>query len=161
MRRTTQKAIKVLYYLTWPASAVMLHNSRRTRTLVISDDHILLQRGLFGNQRWGLPGGGVKNDENPLKGAVRELEEETGVVINEERLQFIGEDRLPRDKPWPKSDLLFYVVNLPKRSEIKITRPLEILEVGWFKLDRLPQDCGASIRIGLDMLKKYKKQKLD
>lgn len=49
-------------------------------------------RGFFsGNDRWGLPGGGLHRGEQPAAGAARELFEETGIHLPPTRLTLLGE----------------------------------------------------------------------
>ncbi len=42
------------------------------------------------NQKWTQPGGHLEGDEKPLEGAVRELEEETGIKANPSQLKYFG-----------------------------------------------------------------------
>lgn len=151
MNKLFQKSFKTIYFFTWPLTGIILHNSRRVRVLVEAEDSILLQRSTLGRQEWSLPGGGVGKNENPMQAAVRETAEEVGVKLAKSQLICIGEDRLPRNKHWPRSDTLFYVAKLPKIIPAQIIRPLEIIEVGWFKKSSLPQNCSPTVEIALDM----------
>lgn len=61
------------------------------RVLLIDDrDRILLFRdtdpGIPGSHWWITPGGGIDPDESDLEAAVRELEEEAGLVVREDQL---------------------------------------------------------------------------
>lgn len=55
------------------------------RLLVVADDHVLLQHdsdpGIPGARWWITPGGGIDEGETPEQAAVRELYEETGLVL--------------------------------------------------------------------------------
>ena len=46
--------------------------------------------------KWALPGGFLEMDESPLSGALRELEEETG--INADNLTLFSEEGVPNDR---------------------------------------------------------------
>ncbi|HEX8632389.1 MAG TPA: NUDIX hydrolase [Catenuloplanes sp.] len=51
----------------------------------ISDDGILLTH-LIGANRWTLPGGGLDHGEDPYDAVIREVEEETGLAVEVDRL---------------------------------------------------------------------------
>ena len=53
--------------------------------LVERDGALLLARW-SGSQRWTLPGGGLDHGEDPRRGAIREVEEETGYQVEIRRL---------------------------------------------------------------------------
>ena len=58
--------------------------------VVLDGDAVLLVRTR--NGRWGLPGGYLKVDEHPRDGAVRELAEETGLVVHASELVLVCTD---------------------------------------------------------------------
>jgi 8-oxo-dGTP diphosphatase len=55
------------------------------RALVVQDGQLLLVRA-HGNSRWDFPGGGVKRGESLRVAAAREAREESGCVVEPERL---------------------------------------------------------------------------
>lgn len=68
-------------------SARPVRQRRAARVLLVDeDDRILLFQdsdpGLPGRHWWITPGGGVEEGESDLEGAVRELQEETGLVVD-------------------------------------------------------------------------------
>lgn len=157
MKKIIQKGFRVASYVSWPLFGLFLHNSKRVRVLVEAEGSIVLGRSSVGTQQWSIPGGGVVKNENPLDATTRELYEETGIKITTEQLRCIGEDRLPRNKMWPKSDIIFYYVVLPKKQPIKVRRPLEIIEAKWFPLTKLPVSHSETLTIALDMANIVKK----
>jgi 8-oxo-dGTP pyrophosphatase MutT (NUDIX family) len=67
------------------------HRSRSAARVIITDgDSVLLladtDPGLPGTRWWVTPGGGIDPGETPLAAAVREIEEETGLVVDAARL---------------------------------------------------------------------------
>lgn len=65
--------------------------SRSAARVIITDGHSVLlladtDPGLPGTRWWVTPGGGIDPGETPLAAAVREVEEETGLVVEAERL---------------------------------------------------------------------------
>lgn len=57
--------------------------------LVVEDNQLLLVKRTEPPSvgRWSLPAGFLEHDEPPETGAVRELEEETGITVSEENLE--------------------------------------------------------------------------
>ncbi len=65
---------------------------KSTLCYCIKDDQVLLamkKRG-FGSGKWNGYGGKVNENENPITAAVRELEEESGLVADEKNLQQVA-----------------------------------------------------------------------
>lgn len=61
------------------------------RVIVVADREVLLQGdtdpGVPGSRFWQTPGGGVDPDELNRAAAVRELEEETGLIVDQDDLE--------------------------------------------------------------------------
>lgn len=144
------KAIKVLSRLALPVTGLYLHNSERTRVIVTYKKSLLLQKSYVGSQRWGFPGGGVEKGEDPRDAAARELYEETGVRVAPEKFKLVSVDRLPHNQKWPQYMVRFYHVALPKKEHATIIRPYEVMAVGWFELNALPEDISETVHIGLN-----------
>jgi 8-oxo-dGTP diphosphatase len=68
---------------------------------------------------WALPGGNIDEGEKPLDAAVRELEEETGLVIDSDNFYYVGNfDKLYRD-PRNKNCISYaFVVALNEIPEV-------------------------------------------
>jgi 8-oxo-dGTP pyrophosphatase MutT (NUDIX family) len=67
------------------------HRSRSAARVIITDGRSVLlladtDPGLPGSRWWVTPGGGIDAGETPLAAAVREVEEETGLVVDPARL---------------------------------------------------------------------------
>lgn len=62
------------------------------RAIVIKDSQLLvMHRNKFGKEYDTLPGGGVDMDEHPEQTVVRELFEETSIIVSTARLVFVEE----------------------------------------------------------------------
>lgn len=157
MKKTYAQLIRALHIVSSPVSGLFLHNSRRVRVLVICGDYILLQRSSFGPQKWSLPGGGIERDESEARAAIREIAEETNVVITEKNLRKLGEKRVPAGpklyKKWPMVNMIFLVATIKSQTEPQVIRPLEVLEVQWFPLSKLPDVRSKTVNIGLSLLR--------
>lgn len=65
----------------------------KTFVLDAQDNLLILRRSIFVLYRrrsYDLPGGTIKRDELPLETAIRESREETGIVLDQPRMQEIG-----------------------------------------------------------------------
>ncbi len=155
MKRWYSRFVKLIFIVTRPLSALVLHNSRRVRTIVTAENSVLLVRSSFGHQLWSFPGGGIEKNEEPVHAAARELKEEADLQLEEKQLKYSGEARIPSGKKYPMINMVFYTAPLPKIEQIQVTRPLEILEVKWFKLNELPSERSKSVDIGLQMLQNH------
>ena len=77
----------VSFWVSLPALWVYLYGTRRTRVLVVCGSQILVVKGWLSSGKWALPGGGLRRQEDSRSGAVRELCEETGLVVPPSELQ--------------------------------------------------------------------------
>lgn len=152
MKRFMSTLLRVAYFLTWPATSVILHNSNRVRVVLLHKDRVLLVKGGFGRQKWSLPGGGVHKGESYEAAAARELQEESSIALNKKDMKVLGYARLPRDKKWPVMNISFLGAQTPKLLTPTIIRPLEIIEVDWFPLKALPSNRSKTIDEGLKLL---------
>lgn len=123
-----------VYWLAWPALFVYLRWGARTRVLITSENHVLLVQGWISDGRWGLPGGGLHRDEDPLDGAMRETAEETGLSLQAVQLRPLGAQWCVR------SGLRFYchffVAQLEERPPVRKQRG-EITDIRWVPFDKL------------------------
>ena len=109
-------------------------------SVLIKDDRdrLLLVRHVDSGL-WGLVGGAVEVDESPDQAAVRETEEETGLVVELTRL--VSTMGGPKFRvTYPNGDQTAYVATI---FEAQVTRGVprpdgdEIIELGWFGPDDL------------------------
>lgn len=85
---------------------------------------------------WALPGGFMEMDETIEHCAVRELQEETGIVVGEEQLHLIGIfSRLGRD-PRGRTVTAAYRIDLPTDTDAQSGD--DAAEARWFPLSELP-----------------------
>lgn len=99
---------------------------------------------------WALPGGFVEMDELLADACLRELKEETGLVLNQVE-QFQVYDGLERD---PRERILSVVFYGFAEKDAEVKGGDDAAEAAWFKPDELPElafDHAAIIR---DFLKR-------
>lgn len=97
---------------------------------------------LLGEKRQGLgkgkivaPGGKLEHGESPRQAAVREVEEEVGVSIDERDLVLVGELTylFPTKPAWSQKSWAFVA-----RGDWPEPRTSEELDAQWVQLDRVP-----------------------
>lgn len=81
MKKVGQVIGRLVFWVTWPGLWLLVRWSRRTRLLLVCGDEFLAVRGWLGNGEWGLPGGGLHRGEEPIRGLLREVQEETGLTL--------------------------------------------------------------------------------
>lgn len=129
--------------------------SKRVRIIVKLDSgKLLLIKGWFSQQLWEMPGGGIKRGELPIYAAVRELHEETGLLVKPEDLKLLGEFKhVDTATPYV---VVLYVVNVStnslKRSKL---RHLEIIDQQEFAVNRLPADINPFVPLALRRLSEF------
>src|ERR1035438_9542189 len=89
---------KISFWLLWPGLYLHLMGSVRSRVIISCGDQILLIRNWLGPGDYTLPGGGIRKNEEPGDGAVRELKEETGLDIETKSLVLIKQKFLASEK---------------------------------------------------------------
>ncbi|MEN8116380.1 MAG: NUDIX hydrolase [Bacteroidota bacterium] len=97
---------------------------------------LLIQRGQepFKN-KWALPGGFIDIDETLEEACIRELEEETGLVVNYME-QFRAYDAINRD-PRHRTISVVYSAELKEKQDVKGGDDAARAE--WFSSDELPE----------------------
>ncbi len=98
---------------------------------------LLIKRGGEPYQgKWALPGGFVEMDESLEAGAMRELEEETGLSgVYLEQLYTFGE---PKRDPRERVITVAYYALIPS-DKLSLCAATDAEAVGWFAMDELPE----------------------
>ena len=131
------KLLNLLYRVCQPGIYLLLHNSRRSRVLVICDDELLLIRSDFGWRHWSVPGGGIKRSETAVDGAVRELREEVGIRVKPSQLRKVTQiTKGYGPLNWPRIHFVFFVVHLNKKPALTLQK-YEVTESQWLPANQL------------------------
>lgn len=94
---------------------------------ISSTNKVLLVKGRQGEKKWSFPKGHRERfDPSPLSCALRELKEETGIVLKE---SFVGSKRFRAGE--------YYVFYVPSELQPVPEDEREIEDAKWFKLEEL------------------------
>src|SRR5215469_3310396 len=101
-----------------------------------------LRRGKRGNGTWSTPGGSVRPAETILACAVRELQEETGLVAERARVVSQAFNQLDDGADWKS---VFVAVDVPGDAEPVLRETAKCAEWGWFRPNALPAPLFAPV----------------
>jgi len=109
----------------------------RTRVILRSDQEILLCKDWLGSGKWSLPGGGVKKGEKLIPAAIREVKEETGLILKPSQLKTLT----LRANKRRRSNYHYFLVDYTIKPEIN-NRPFfdEIAEIKWVKINDIKEN---------------------
>jgi 8-oxo-dGTP pyrophosphatase MutT (NUDIX family) len=121
----------ILFWLAWPIWSVYFHIvPRRSRVLVVFNDEVLLVKGWLSTGKWMLPGGGAHSHETMEASAIRELEEEVGIISAETALRPMGKHS--HHKYGLSYIASYFILEFEDKPNIKKSWP-EISEAQWLK----------------------------
>ncbi|MFI5887835.1 NUDIX domain-containing protein [Streptomyces sp. NPDC051554] len=136
--------------MTLLVAAVIVHDKAAGRVL-------LLQRGeyaKFGRGMWDLPVGKNEPGEPVTETAVRELYEETGIVVEAESLKVVHVIHAALGVEAPSGFLTVVFAADKWTGEAENREPLKHAQVGWAQVDSLPEEFvrgnGLALRQYLD-----------
>lgn len=126
--------------------------------VLVREDRILLCRRFstgFMDGLYGFPAGHLRDDEETFSQAmVREAMEEIGVDIAQEDLELVHVmHRKQRELGDERRVNLFFVARM-WRGEPRIMEPDKCDDLGWFELDRLPDNTIPYVRQAIDCFRK-------
>ena len=121
---------KTVYYFGLPIIWLAFRGSTRAYVLLSVENEVLFVKSFVGDQKWKLPGGGVKKNEQPVEGAVREVFEETGIKIEKSQLSEIL--RIKKQHAGAKYTYAVFNAQLPQKPQINKSKS-EILDAQWLK----------------------------
>ena len=83
--------------------------------------------------KWSFPKGHMEGRETALECALRELWEETGILLNDR--VYRGTVKLSKNKDAKNSE--YFVYNVDTERTISIQDPNEIIGAGWFSIEEI------------------------
>ncbi len=103
--------------------------------VLVKDGKILLglRKSPHGNGTWSFPGGHLEMGEEPKDAAIRELKEETGIVINELIFSGLTNDVFPDGKHYIT---IFFIAKT--KDEPQVAEPDKNVDWTWFDPGEFP-----------------------
>lgn len=108
--------------------------------VVLCNDAVLLvkvRRPIFGQTFLEMPRGYVEAGESVVEGAARELREEAGIILSNDRFEFLGD--MQSNSAIIKSQTSIFLVSLGE-GELQDLRPGdEVLDICWIPLSQISE----------------------
>lgn len=114
--------------------------------------HVLLGKRInsHGHGTWGLPGGHLEHGETPIECAIREVREETGLILTHTQEGLFTNDIFEEEN---KHYVTLFIYGTCKNEEPQIQEPEKCLEWQWFEWGNFPTPLLKTIP---SFLEKYK-----
>ena len=94
---------------------------------------------------WSLPGGLLNRREHPRDGAVREVREEIGVMLEPEALTPLAPNA--QVNPWVQQVDMLFTATVDAATTPFTVDQVEIAEARWFPVEDLPRLTGPTLRL--------------
>lgn len=107
----------------WPVLWLALRGSRRTRLLLVCGDEFLVLQGWLNDGQWSLPGGGLHINEDPIIGVLRELREETSIILQPDQVNHAYEAK------YNNQGLKFEYIAFTARLDVKPAHKAQVFEI--------------------------------
>lgn len=135
----------IFYYLLWPLIWFYSPLTVRSRVVLKYKNEILVVKNSFGSGKWTLPGGGIKLNEQPIDGAIREIKEELDLELSKKSLKTVSDEAVVYNQHGLLKRSYFFIAELDKKP--KITTSSEITSHEWIKLSEyeLPKAVAKQI----------------
>jgi len=129
---------RIWFWICWPFLFFYFFRSERTRVIVRDGSKTLLVKGWwsrwYADERWALPGGGLKHGEPTEIGALRELAEEVGLTARPEDLTPLGSGRVAEFGLGYKAH--YFLLDLPA-GQTPASQSAEVAELMWLDLSEI------------------------
>lgn len=135
------RALRVPLKIYWKIFNIQ---TQGVRVILVQDKKVLLVRHWY-QSLWVMPGGGIKKNETPEQAAIREVQEESGIIVK----QLTYKLGVYSNTKGGKNDVVHCFVcedieDAQKNIQKKFN--LEISDCVWCSLNSLPESCSVATR---------------
>lgn len=126
---------KIAYIVTWPGIRLLLLNSQRAYLVIQVGNEVFVTKNWLGlHKKWRLPGGGLKNNEDKIKGLARELNEEIGLDLTKYQVTTLTASPISNSAGYQYS---LYQLKIHKKPALNIDQQ-EIADYAWIDIGKIP-----------------------
>lgn len=126
--------------------------------LLVKDEQILLSRRFqtgWEDGNYGLPAGHGESEETMREGVARETQEEIGLKIPRDELDFqLVQHRWCSDPGNPHARIGFYFTARSWKGEPSNMEPNKCDDLSWFPIDELPKNTIGHVRAAIESYRK-------
>lgn len=137
------KLQRLAYFVTYPLIIFYAPLFARSRVLLLCNGEFLAVKGKFSDNRWSLPGGGVKRGETRRQAAIREIKEEVGIDLNDKDLKTLIPYGFYRNKGLLYRGEIF-ITRLPHKKQ-DFEENHEIEAVAWLPVNTDNRQIGKIV----------------
>lgn len=135
MKNVAKLVGRVSFWLLWPIMFLLVLRSQRTRVLLCHGQDVLVVKAWYGAGQWSLPGGGLHKYEDPLQGAIREVQEEVGISLDSKMVRKLWKRNIRNSQGFYYTAHAF-TAELTKKPRTT-PQQLEISDITWMPWQEL------------------------
>lgn len=120
---------------------------KQVASVAVMKDNLLLMGVRNDNGKWTTPGGHLEGDEKPIDGAVRELEEETGIKTTPNTLSFLKAETVTKGSDKLKVHGFLYRPAGEVEMDTSKDPDQEVNKWHWIKTDPLPSNVEGNLHV--------------
>jgi len=145
---------KIAFFCAWPAFKVYFGRGYgRSRVVLVSQNEVLVVKNWISDGLWSLPGGGLHAGEAVLDGTLRELREETGIVLRSEQLTPLGKAEFTRYG----LTFHFHIFGMATAKVATKKQVIEIADMRWLPIASLNErNASTDLLLSLDAARRAK-----
>jgi 8-oxo-dGTP pyrophosphatase MutT (NUDIX family) len=136
---TAFKIVRAPIKLYWKIFKIQTYG---VRIMLVYKNELILVRHWY-NSLWVMPGGGIQKHETPEHAAIREVQEELGIIIKQLDFKLGTYSNIKEGKT---DTVHCFVVEVEQKYVIQKRFNLEVSDIAWSDFDHLPEGTSKATR---------------